>query len=230
MNSKESKRLAVKKLFIETASDIINEKGIENITIRKVAQITEYNSATLYSYFDNLDHLIFLASLNQLKEYTGAIELYINEVNSPLLKAMKIWECFMHYSLKNPKIYHTLFFNKREKDLNRYLIEYKKIFSDNPLSSVFGIASPSGIHERSDYVLAEAVEKKEILAEDISELNEMMMYIYQGLLSQVIYDPFTKTDKLENRFFKYMIRIFESYGSPLVRNKIRNLKQKDKKF
>lgn len=222
MSQKESKRLSIKKLFIETASKIIEQDGLENITIRKVAHITGYNSATLYSYFDNLDHLIFLASLTQLDEYTSAIQHYTKDVEDPILRAMKVWECFVHYSFQKPKIYHTLFFNKREKDLNRYLAEYKKIFMDNPLSTVFGISSGSGIHERSDKVLEEAVLLKEIDISDIPELNEMMMYIYQGLLSQIIYDPFIKADMLEQRFIRYMIRVFESYASPLIRNKIRS--------
>lgn len=226
MNQNEDKRLSVKKLFIENAAKVIARDGLENITIRKVAQDTGYNSATLYSYFDNLDHLIFLASLTHLTEYTDAIESYTAAVSDPLLKAMKVWECFIHFSFQNPKVYYALFFNKREKDLNRYLTEYKKIFRHDPLPTVVGVSSTSGIHDRSDKILAEAVAQKEIDPDHIPELNEMMMYIYQGLLSQMIYDPFLKREILEARFLKYMVRIFESYAALDVRTKIRSFQPK----
>ena len=37
--------------FIEAASQIIEEEGMEGVTIRKVADIAGYNSATMYNYF-----------------------------------------------------------------------------------------------------------------------------------------------------------------------------------
>ncbi|MDX5609295.1 TetR/AcrR family transcriptional regulator, partial [Clostridioides difficile] len=43
--------------FIEAAQNIMENEGIENITLRKVADMAGYNSSTLYKYFKNLDHL-----------------------------------------------------------------------------------------------------------------------------------------------------------------------------
>lgn len=46
--------------FIDAANQIIENEGIESVTIRKVADIAGYNSATLYNYFNDLNHLLFL--------------------------------------------------------------------------------------------------------------------------------------------------------------------------
>ncbi len=46
--------------FIDATNEIIENEGIESVTIRKVANLAGYNSATIYNYFENLDHLIFL--------------------------------------------------------------------------------------------------------------------------------------------------------------------------
>lgn len=47
-----------RELFIDIACDIIRNKGMKELTIRNVAALAGYNSATLYTYFDNLPHLI----------------------------------------------------------------------------------------------------------------------------------------------------------------------------
>lgn len=57
------RKLAIKKLFIDTTVTIIKEEGVEKVSIRKIAKITGYNSATLYTYFKNLDYLILLSSI-----------------------------------------------------------------------------------------------------------------------------------------------------------------------
>lgn len=57
---KEIYKNKVMNQFINAAVELIDENGIENVTIRGVAAKAGYNSATIYNYFENLDHLIFL--------------------------------------------------------------------------------------------------------------------------------------------------------------------------
>lgn len=62
MDNAERKRQLQKKrmmhYFIDAAVQIIDEEGIDGVSIRKVADIAGYNSATLYNYFDDLPHLV----------------------------------------------------------------------------------------------------------------------------------------------------------------------------
>ena len=61
MNADEKKQIQKARIihyFIEAAVKIIDEEGIEGVSIRKVADIAGYNSATLYNYFDDLPHLL----------------------------------------------------------------------------------------------------------------------------------------------------------------------------
>lgn len=50
--------------FINATIELMEKEGIENLTIRKVAEQAKYNSATLYHYFSNLDELELFASVN----------------------------------------------------------------------------------------------------------------------------------------------------------------------
>ena len=60
---REQKRKRVMAYFINATIELMEEIGIENLTIRKVAERSKYNSATLYNYFDSLDELEMFASV-----------------------------------------------------------------------------------------------------------------------------------------------------------------------
>ena len=66
---REQKRKRVMAYFINATIELMEEIGIENLTIRKVAERAKYNSATLYNYFDSLDELEMFASVKCLNEY-----------------------------------------------------------------------------------------------------------------------------------------------------------------
>ena len=40
--------------FINATIELMEKEGIENLTIRKVAEQAKYNSATLYHYFSKI--------------------------------------------------------------------------------------------------------------------------------------------------------------------------------
>ena len=60
MNRKNSelKKKRIMNFFMDAAEKIARKDGIENLSIRNIADEAGYNSATLYNYFENLDQLI----------------------------------------------------------------------------------------------------------------------------------------------------------------------------
>ena len=55
--NRQEKRKRIMSYFINATIELMEKEGIENLTIRKVAEQAKYNSATLYHYFSNLDEL-----------------------------------------------------------------------------------------------------------------------------------------------------------------------------
>lgn len=53
--NRQEKRKRIMSYFINATIELMEKEGIENLTIRKVAEQAKYNSATLYHYFSNLD-------------------------------------------------------------------------------------------------------------------------------------------------------------------------------
>ena len=73
--------------FIDATDEIIEEEGIRGVTLRKVADKAKYNSATLYNYFENLDHLIFYAAMKHVKDYALALNTYLIDARSDMDKS-----------------------------------------------------------------------------------------------------------------------------------------------
>ena len=107
LQKKQKQRARITNYFLEAAIKIIEEEGVEAVTIRKVADIAGFNSATLYNYFDDLQHLLFFASMTYLQEYIDGLPSYIKHVENSEDLYLKIWNCFIDYSFLRPNIYYS---------------------------------------------------------------------------------------------------------------------------
>lgn len=131
---KESK-LGIKKkrmmiYFIEATEKLIKEEGIDGLSIRKIAAEAGYNSATLYNYFKDLEHLVLFASVRHLREY-------VNELQKPLKPDMNaleiyrvIYEVFSRMSFRSPEIFYNMFFGRYNGKLSQVLQQYYELFPD----------------------------------------------------------------------------------------------------
>jgi AcrR family transcriptional regulator len=189
MQKKQIKRNRIINYFIEAAVEIIEQEGIEGITIRKIADKAGYNSATIYNYFENLDHLIFLAALKFINPYTKNVGDHIKGAANALEKNLLIWEYFCTHSFTNPPIYSALFFPKFRDPERNYTAEYYDL-NPNDLSkndvAVTAMLSKNTIYERSLIILEDCVNEGFFKASDINDINEMCMLIYKGMLTRAL--------------------------------------------
>ncbi|SHK51426.1 transcriptional regulator, TetR family [Paramaledivibacter caminithermalis DSM 15212] len=201
--------------FIEAVNQIIENEGFEAITIRKVSDIAGYNSATLYNYFENLDHLVFFASMKYLREYVLSLPHYLKDAKTPIDKYFSIWKCFCYHSFKKPKIYYTIFFDKFSNSLNDDIKEYYSIFpeelghqSDDLLPMLLG----QNIYDRNRSILKSCISEFLIKEEDLEEINEMNLLIYNGMLSRILNGQVDySTEEAVNRTLSYMKQTIKSY-------------------
>ena len=69
MKYTEEERSRIMISFIQATRKIIDTEGIDQVSIRKIANQTGMNSATMYLYFSNADVLITMASMGYLEKY-----------------------------------------------------------------------------------------------------------------------------------------------------------------
>ena len=68
-----TKRKRIMIYFIEATQKLIQSEGIDGLSIRKIATEAGYNSATIYNYFQDLEHLTLFASVCYLRDYVIAL-------------------------------------------------------------------------------------------------------------------------------------------------------------
>ena len=60
---KEEQKRQNARTFINAAQEMIESEGLENISVRKIAQKAGFHNSTIYLYFEDLDQLAMFASL-----------------------------------------------------------------------------------------------------------------------------------------------------------------------
>ncbi|KNF07002.1 transcriptional regulator, TetR family [Gottschalkia purinilytica] len=213
MNKKEIQKRRMMHYFIDAAYKIIEEDGIESVTIRKVSDLAGYNSATLYNYFENIDHLIFLSAMRYIKDYTVSLSKYIKDANNALEKFLCIWECFCKYSFEKPEIYHAIFFAKLDKNLEDYVSQYYDLFPEDLGSSSEDLSAmllKHNIYDRGMTILEECAKENFINEEDASAINEITLLIYEGILLRVIRKKITSEEAVM-KTIKYIKKVVISY-------------------
>ena len=184
--------------FVDAAHQIIEEEGIENVTIRKTADLAGYNSATLYNYFNNLDHLILFASMKYLKEYVELLPSYLKESDNKLEQYFSIWECFCTCAFKYPKIYYLIFFSDLNEKINNYLEEYYTIFPNELLNSSSDIGKmllEKSIDKRNLFLLEDCVNSGLLRNGNLSLINSITILTFQSTLTNLINSSKTDIDR-----------------------------------
>lgn len=175
--------------FINAADELIKKRGINNVTLREIAKRAGYNSATIYNYFKNLDHLIFFGAMRNIKEYSQALETSLENVKDPMDTFFIIWECFCVCSYEKPEIYNAIFFPDLEHDVEDYVEEYYKIFPDDLMDknkTVSTMLVKRDIKERGMTTIVDLIKEGYIKEEDADRLNDMTLLIYEGMLKRVL--------------------------------------------
>lgn len=215
MDKKTIQKRRMMGYFIDAANQIIESEGIEAVTIRKVADIAGYNSATLYNYFNDLNHLLFFASMKYLKDYSFSLQNYVKKSTNALDKFFSIWECFCYYSFKKPKIYYIIFFDKYSHSINDVIKEYYSIFPEElgeHSIDVLPMLMEKNIYVRDMAVLKACVNEGFFEKEHLEQINEMILLIYEGMLLRILNNQVNYTTKYAvDKTINYIKQAIESF-------------------
>lgn len=198
----------INKIFISTTIELIKEIGITNVSIRKIAAKTNMNSANIYYHFDNLDHLLGLASIYFIQEYVLEVSEKVKIAKNSFEEYMIIWECFAHYAFLSPNLYRRIFF-KLTKDYNlfeefySYFPEYKEKLNIDYLE----IFMKDNIYERNKTLLKKVVKDEK----NVDILNEIHLLLFKGLLEEIELIKETSTLKCENKMKDFLILTLTPY-------------------
>lgn len=192
-SNKDIQRIRTMSFFVEATHKIIDEEGIDAVTVRKVSKLAGYNPATLYNYFENLDYLVGFASIKYLQDYHQSLKEDVEPILDPEQRFLAIWEKFLIYSFEKPKIYQALFFKTPRYSMCDFFDYYFRMFPeelDEHTVDIQRMMKGCQLTSRNMYVLLNVIEARgvQLSSLQIHQMNDLMITVYRGKLSECIDD------------------------------------------
>ena len=108
---KELEKQEMRKLILNTAMKLFLEKGIENITLRNIAEKIEYSPATIYLYFRDKDEIIYTLHRDGFEELYRRQQKTLS-IKDPLKRLHKHAQMYVSFALENPEYYDLMFIER----------------------------------------------------------------------------------------------------------------------
>lgn len=203
-NEKENLKQQNTIRFIRATQNILDTEGIENISIRKIADKAGFHNSTIYLYFKDVDHLILLASLKYFNEYSANLSKLSTQNLSPKERFFSIWRFFAQTIFQKPKIFYDFFFGKYSDNLTDIIKQYYELFPEEQVTyspEIEHMYYGRNINERCMQILILLAESSsEIKKTDLEIINDITVSYLKYLLLQkcqnVSLDSDMLTDKL----------------------------------
>lgn len=186
LSNKEMQRNRMLAYFIEATQSIIEQEGIEHISIRKVAQKAGFNSATIYHYFKDVDQLILLASMRYLKNYNVSLSKHINEQIDSFQQYLDLWGFFCEASFEYPKVIYNLFFNHHSVELGDIVTQYYSVFPEETESfspAIAQIMVGQTVLDRNRGIMEPLVIAGYIREDELEMINYITICCFRNILS-----------------------------------------------
>lgn len=196
----------IKKKFIDCVYHIIETEGVSAVSVRRVSREVGCNSAILYRQFQNMEHLICLASIKYLEPYLVDIATCTRKIRNPVELNYKLWESFCRYSFTNPEIFEMLFFGQFKDNLMDIMYDYFDIYQDQ-FSELDGFSVSflfsSDIFERDYMFFRRGANMGYVSEAQTRNISRMEVYMYHGMLQECKENKY-KGEELEQKIQEFL--------------------------
>ena len=209
--STRRKRIMV--YFIEATRNLIQTEGVDGLSIRKIANEAGYNSATLYNYFHDLEHLTLFGSVCYLRDYVMALSTSLTPEMNSLERFRTIYRCFNDIAFRNPDIFHNMFFGRHSEMLGDVLhTYYYELFPEElaDISESMRRMMVTGSMRERDWVTMQDMVQEGFVAPEKAQLTmELIIAVHQNFIYEAVIHADTldiETHKKEfSRMFEYLL-------------------------
>lgn len=199
-NNKEALQRENTIRFIEAAEELIDEHGIDNVSVRKIAEKAGFHNSTIYLYFKDVNELILLASMKHFNEYSKALARLSSKNWDSTENFYFVWRFFVESMLKNPKIYYNFFFGKHGQDFGSLFKRYYELFpeeADKLSPDLMDMYYGKNIQERCMKLLLTIKDKdNQLTSKNINMINTIIVASVKYILEQKCMEPELDSDIL----------------------------------
>ncbi|MFD1067618.1 TetR family transcriptional regulator [Oceanobacillus locisalsi] len=214
-NRKEMQRTRMWHYFLGAATEIMEEEGIDHVTIRKIADRAGFTSSTAYNYFKDVTHLKFFAAMRFTTGYMEDLPSYMDKGNNTLEKWLYSWECFCHHSFQQPKIYSVIFIENLGSIAADMLNDYYQIYQHDLIGlpkPIQSIIMEHDFSKRSSSYLQHIAEEGFIETKDVALIADITLMLWKGMMSTFmnqrrLYTVEEATDQTLHYIYESVIRM-----------------------
>ncbi len=192
--------------FIEATEELLLNEGIENISIKRIAEKAGYNTATIYNYFTDLEELVLYASINHLKDYLRELKDKISIEMTAIEIYEVIYKVFVKHSFTRPEVFKILFFGKYSYKLGSIIKKYYEIFPDEikgQLDLTKSMLIEGNIHNRDIPVMKQMIMEGSINKEEAPYIIESIVRVHQSYLENLLEQNIDMSlEEYSEKFFK----------------------------
>lgn len=109
------KRQRIKMHFLEATKEHIINEGVENVSVRIVADMAGYSYATIYNYFKDLNELLWDVRSLMIKDIAVYMHDKIKEPLYNLEGIKKLFGNYIAYYFENPNVFKFFYFHRLSK-------------------------------------------------------------------------------------------------------------------
>ena len=178
--------------FIEATQHVIDRDGFDNVTIRKISEEAGYNSATLYNYYEDLEHLLQFACVEYLINYQNKLIEEIKDLTSPRDIYFATWTLFARECYNHPKVFYQLFFSKHKNKIYKTFYRYVELFDvryeNLPTQKIFSFITLPDLAQRHIILLESLALGGFIDGGHIEQKANMLLMILESMLNSARFD------------------------------------------
>lgn len=211
---KEKQKIRNMRLFIDATISLINEEGYDNVSIRKVGDRALFNSATIYNYFNNIDHLKSIAAVGMIEDYINELKDVDKISNNSYQLLLNVWKVFLSNVYRYPKTFHVLFARKKGKYTSTNMKTYYDVYPDKivKMPKVLNeMLLSDDLKSRSMHLLNLCKDDGYFKEVDLDDIDNQLIYVFHGLLNDVIASNINDYDSFMSMGIRYINNILNTY-------------------
>jgi len=123
-----SPKIDIRRKILDTARQLLVEKGITNVSIRMIASKVGCSVGTIYFYFENKDSLVHSLIEEGFEKLIGIQEDVAATNQDPCTRLKEVCRYYIQFGIDNPEYYEIMFMLHSDR-MSRYPAEkYRRAF------------------------------------------------------------------------------------------------------
>lgn len=119
---KKREKAKMQRLILETSNSLFLKGGLDNVSIRKIADHIEYSPATIYLYFKDKDEILNSLRDKYYNEFVKKLEEY-SFIKDQFGRLKNLSNSWIDYAVSQPERY-SLLFMCYSQDSDDRIVEY----------------------------------------------------------------------------------------------------------